>query len=309
MQSLRIKDTTFTNGPLLIIIAALLWALDGVLRRGLYGYPPIGIIFIEHLIGFAILLPFVFKHFKKTTLTRKDWGIMALVSLFSGLLGTLFFTAALLKTAFISFSVVFFLQKLQPLFAIGTAHIFLKEPIHKKYLVYAGLALVAAFYLTFPMGRINFETGSGTAVAGLLAFLAAACWGSSTTFSKMMLTDKNPQVVTFLRFAMTTVLAFLAIILVGKQETALRFPETTELWRFLVIALSTGMVALLIYYKGLKNTPVRVATILELMFPLVAVLIDLFVYNTTLHPTQYVAGALLIMAMYQIGKYHDAYAV
>ena len=126
MQTLSIQNTTFTKGPLLIIIAALLWALDGVLRRGLYTYPPVGIIFIEHLIGFAILLPFVFKHFKKTTLTGKDWGIMALVSLFSGLLGTLFFTDALLKSAFISFSVVFYYQKLQPLFAIGTAHIILE---------------------------------------------------------------------------------------------------------------------------------------------------------------------------------------
>ena len=43
-------------GPLFIIIAALLWSLDGLLRRGLYSLPPSVVVFYEHLVGFAILL-------------------------------------------------------------------------------------------------------------------------------------------------------------------------------------------------------------------------------------------------------------
>ncbi len=70
--------------------------------------------------------------------------------------------------------------------------------------------------------------------------------------------------------------------------------------RFLLIALSTGMVALWIYYKGLKNTQVKVATILELAFPLVAVLIDIFVYKTFLAPSQYLAAIVLVFAMYKV---------
>ena len=53
-------------GPVLIIIAALLWAVDGVIRRNLYILPPITIIFLEHLIGLIILSPFVFKYVLKT---------------------------------------------------------------------------------------------------------------------------------------------------------------------------------------------------------------------------------------------------
>ena len=120
-----LKNFSFT-GPVFIITAALLWALDGVIRRHLFSLPPITIIFFEHLIGLIILLPFVWKHVWKTRFTGREYGLLVLIAILSGLLGTLWFTTALLKVHFISFSVVFLLQKLQPIFAIGTASIFLK---------------------------------------------------------------------------------------------------------------------------------------------------------------------------------------
>src|SRR3989344_51514 len=109
------------TGPVLIIIAALLWAVDGVIRRNLYTLPPITIIFVEHLVGLVVLSPFVFKYVLETKLTKGQWWLLLLVAVLSGLLGTLWFTTALLKVHFISFSVVFLLQKLQPIFAISTA--------------------------------------------------------------------------------------------------------------------------------------------------------------------------------------------
>ena len=109
------------TGPILIIIAALLWAVDGVIRRNLYALPPITIIFFEHLVGLIILSPFVLKYVLKTKLTKREWWLIILIAFLSGLLGTLWFTTALLEVSFISFSVVFLLQKLQPIFAISTA--------------------------------------------------------------------------------------------------------------------------------------------------------------------------------------------
>ena len=295
-------------GPVLIIIAALLWALDGVIRRGLYSFEPIHIIFFEHAIGFLILLPFALPALRKSSFTKKEWGVLALVSLLSGLLGTLFFTTALLKTMFISFSVVFLLQKLQPLFAIATARIFLKEPLPPRYIRLALCALLAAYFVTFPLGKVNFETGAGTAMAALFALLAAIAWAISTTFSKIALANHNPRAVTFIRFAITTTLAFLAIVIFSKVDT-LRAPTGGEFIRFLIIALSTGMVALLIYYKGLKTTPVRVSTILELTFPFVAIMIDVFLYKSVLHWSQYVAAALLLFVMYRITKLQNKHAI
>ena len=295
----KILEKIQITGPILIIIAAALWAVDGVIRRSLYGMLPLHIIFWEHFVGSLILLPIGFAFWDQTKLTKKEWGAIILVSFLSGLLGTLFFTTALLKTQYISFSVVFLLQKLQPIFAISTAVIFLKEKLNKNYIQWALLALVAAYFVTFPNGVINFATGEATTVAALFALGAAAAWGSSTTFSKIALSGQNSTLITALRFGITTVMAFIGIILFGSFHT-FGLPTQSEGLRFIIIALSTGMVALLIYYRGLKTTPVRVSTILELTFPFLAVGIDVMFYHTTLAWTQYLAAFVLLFAMYKI---------
>src|SRR3989344_8505834 len=104
------------SGPIFILVAATLWAFDGLIRQNLYSLPPITIIFFEHLFGLLILSPFVYKYIFQTKLEKREWWLIVLISALSGLLGTLWFTTALGKVHFISLSVVFLLQKLQPIF-------------------------------------------------------------------------------------------------------------------------------------------------------------------------------------------------
>ena len=68
------------------------------------------------------------------------------------------------------------------------------------------------------------------------------------------------------------------------------------------IAVSTGMLALWIYYKGLKTTPASVSTIVELAFPMTAVFIDFFLYDTVLTWGQYAAAAILMFAAYKVAS-------
>ena len=289
------------TGPLLIITAALLWALDGVIRRYLFTLPPITIIFFEHLIGFVILFPFVIKHVIKEKLEKRDVWLLILVAILSGLLGTLWFTTALLKVHFISFSVVFLLQKLQPIFAITTASIFLKEKFERGYMPWAILALVSAYFVTFKNGIVNLETGEGTVIAALYALGAAFAWGSSTTFSKMLLGRVRAEVSTYYRFILTLILSFFVIIFFGYTET-LAAPTMPQFGYLALIAVSTGMVALLIYYKGLEKTPVHISTILELTFPFIAILIDMKLYHNTLALSQLVAACVLVFSIYQVAR-------
>lgn len=286
-------------GPILIIIAALLWAVDGVIRRYLYSLPPITIIFFEHLFGLIILFPFVYKYVFKITLTKKEWGLILLVSFLSGLLGTLWFTTALLRINFISFSVVFLLQKLQPIFAISSARIFLKEKISKYYIPWAGLALVAAYFVTFKDGIVNLDTGKETIIAALFALGAAFAWGTSTTFSKMILTKVRSDVSTFYRFFFTIILAT-PVLLFGGYAQSLLAPTPAQFALFGLIAVSTGMVALLIYYKGLSTTPVHISTILELTFPFIAIFIDMKLYGNTLSLSQLIAVFVLVFSIYKV---------
>ncbi len=291
-------------GPALIIIAALLWAFDGVLRRNLFSLPPITIIFLEHLIGLIILFPFVCKYIFKVSFTKREWILLTGISVLSGLLGTLWFTTALLKVNFISFSVVFLLQKLQPIFAITTARIFLKEKLSREYIVWAALAIVAAYFVTFKNGVVNLETGAGTAIAALYALGAAFAWGSSTTFSKMLLNKLDFATSTFYRFLITTIIALPLVFIFGKSTTLTQV--TSEQVGYLtLIAISTGMVALLIYYRGLKKTKVHIATILELTFPFIAIFIDMVLYNQTLVLSQWLAVFVLVFSIYKISRLRE----
>jgi len=289
------------NGKFLIIVAACLWALDGIIRRSLYTLQPIVIVFFEHLVGTFIILPFFLKDAKKTNIDSKGFTAIAFVSLLSSVLGTLWFTAALLKTNYISFSVVFLLQKLQPIFAISTAKLLLKEKLTKKYLIYAGLAMVAAYFVTFKTGAVDFKTGSGMIEAALYAILAAFAWGSSTAFSRYALLKYNDRFVTGLRFILGTIFA-LILTFIFKAQAQLITISLSQLLRFVLIALSTGMVGLLIYYKGLKKVEVKVSTILELTFPILAVFVDMILYKSYLSPTQIIAAVALFFYMWRISK-------
>lgn len=299
------QNNSFLTGPILIIIAALLWAFDGLIRQHLYTLPPINIIFFEHLLGLIILTPFVLKDFLATKISKNELGLIFLIALFSGLLGTLWFTTALGKVHFITLSVVFLLQKLQPIFAITSARIFLKEKLENGYIKWAMLAVVAAYFVTFKNGVVNLSTGDGTIIAAMYALGAAFAWGSSTTLSKMLLVKIDFKLSTFYRFLFTLILSLPLVLFYGKSDGVVALPSLSQFYLLAIIALSTGMVALLIYYKGLAKTPVHISTILELTFPFVAIFLDFMVNGTVLAVSQWIAAFALVFAIYKISKLRE----
>lgn len=290
-------------GPLFVVIAALLWSFDGLLRISLYSLPPAVIVFYEHILGFIILIPLGIKWFRDVRkMTRREWIAIALVALFSGALGTIFYTAALQFINYTSYSVVVLLQQqLQPIWAIAAAAILLKEKITKKFVMYAVLALVAAYFITFKDLQVNLATGSGTLIAGLLALSAGLMWGTSTAVSKVVLNKVSFVTGTALRFMLAPIFALVFII--GQNQTAaltqLTLPQIQTL---LLITFSTGMVALLFYYYGLKRTPARITTLCELVWPASAIFIDYFLFHKSLTPTQLLGIVVLLFAIYKITK-------
>ena len=291
-----------TFGPLFVIIAALLWSFDGVLRISLYSLPPSVIVFYEHLLGAFILLLISFKWVKDLKkMTRKEWAAIGIVSLFSGALGTIFYTAALQKIQYTQFSVVVLLQQLQPIWAITAAAIILKEKLTRRFLIYAALALISAYFITFKDLKVNLDTGSGTITAGLLALSAGVMWGSSTAISKFVLNKVSFLTATALRFFIAPVFALLFII--GSSETKALFTLNMAQWQtLLLITFSTGMIALAFYYYGLKRTPAKITTLCELVWPASAIFIDYFLFHKTLNLTQFFGVGLLLFCIYKVTR-------
>jgi len=231
-------------------------------------------------------------------MTKKEWIAMGIVALFSGALGTILYTAALGKINYTSYSVVVLLQQqLQPIWAIAAAAILLKEKVTKRFIIWALLALIAAYFISFKDLHVNLATGSGTVIAALLALGAGFMWGTSTAISKFVLNKVSFLTATALRFFMAPVFALLFIL--GQNQTAALFTLTPAQWgTLLLITFSTGMVALGFYYYGLKKTPARITTLCELVWPASAILIDYFMYHKSLTATQIFGIALLLVAIY-----------
>lgn len=297
-----------TIGPLFVIFGAFLWALDGLLRISLYSLPPALIVFYEHLLGFMVLLLLAGKWSSDLkSMTRKEWIAISLVALFSGALGTIFYTTALQNVTYIPYSVVVLLQQqLQPIWTIAAAAIILREKLHKKFLLWAVVALVAIYFVTFKDLRVNFETGSQTIIAALFAIGAGFVWGTSTAISKFVLKKVHFLTATALRFMFAPVFALLFLLLQGQGLTLFTLSES-QFVTLLLITFSTGMVALAIYYYGLKRTSARISAICELMFPLTAVFIDYFIFHKTLTVTQILGALVLVIAMYKVTKLNSSH--
>ena len=282
-------------GALAIIIAALLWSLDGIfLRPHLTSISPILVVFLEHSLGFIILIPFLFiykSELKK--ITKKQWGTIFWVALFGGALGTTFFTKALFLTGFVDVSVVILLQKFQPIFAILLSAIILRERFPAKFYIYAFLALVGGYFVTFKdPSSINF--GSATTMIAVFSLLAAFSWGSSTTFGKYSLKNINYGLLTALRFGFTIIIMLIPAI---KYFSTLPSIES-GVWKTLVIIVFTsGAVAMYLYYYGLKKIPASLATLCELAWPFSAVIFDYFFNHNILSATQIIGAIVLVIAV------------
>jgi drug/metabolite transporter (DMT)-like permease len=66
------------------------------------------------------------------------------------------------------------------------------------------------------------------------------------------------------------------------------------------MSLVSGLLSMLIYYRGLLNTPASVATFVELVYPVSAVLINLWLLHATLTPLQACAGTALVFSVLRI---------
>jgi drug/metabolite transporter (DMT)-like permease len=277
-----------------VALAAILWSVDGLLRRALFSLPPSVVVFWEHAFGLLILLPLIFifwRGFK--SFSKKQWLALVVVAFLSGALGTIFYTAALGKVSFIPFSVVVLLQQLQPIFAISAAGFLLREPLGKKFIALAVLALVAAYFVSFSDLKINLETGAGTLIAALLAIGAAASWGISTALSKYALNNVSSFHATAARFGLTIFFAFLVTLILGKGGEIAEV--SADQWKYIAaITFSTGLVALFIYYFGLKRILASRSTIIELIWPVSAVLIGYLFLGESLSITQWLGSVALV---------------
>jgi drug/metabolite transporter (DMT)-like permease len=298
-------------GSLAIMLAALLWSIDGLfIRPKFYILPADLVVFLEHALGFIVLCPFVFTNWTKIKfLSKKSWGAIIWVSFFGGALGTIMITKAFFAAMAgeTTFATVVILQKLQPFFALLLARLVLKEKLSKNFYAWTVVAIIASYFIAFAKTGLNISEVNLLHNAAFFAFLAAFAFGSSTVFGKRITNHLDYKAVAALRFGVTSAM-MLALILV--DGAILKFSQVTSLqWGLLgLIVFTSGAGAMFVYYFGLKRVPASSATILELFWPFSALILDYVFNKNYLTPVQIIAALALLLAFYKVtaqGKLKD----
>ncbi|MGL4358477.1 DMT family transporter [Cetobacterium sp.] len=291
-------------GAGLICLAATMWGFDGiVLTPRLFKLDVAYVVFVLHLLpllGMSLIFgKSEIANIKK--LNKEDLFFYFLIALFGGALGTLSIVKALFLVNFNHLTVVTLLQKLQPVFAIVLARVLLGEKVGKNFIFWAIAALISGYLLTFQFTLPHFEAGDKVGIASLYAMLAAFSFGSSTVFGKKILANSSFRTALYTRYLFTSIITGAIVLFNGNMGWFLK--TTPDQWLiFVIIGLTTGSGAVLLYYLGLRHIRANIATMCELCFPVSSIVFDYIFNKKILSPIQFVSAGILLFTIYKITK-------
>lgn len=293
-------------GTILVCFAASLWGLDAiVLTPRLFHLKVPFVVFMVHCLPFLVMSIFIGKREIKNivALPKNDIVFYFFVALFGGCVGTLSIVKSLFLVNFQHLTVVTLLQKAQPIFALILARIVLKEKLGKNFLNWVLFALIGGYIMTFEFSLPKIaEVSSGNIIkACMFALLAAFSFGSATVFGKRILSHSNFVTALYTRYFFTTMITF-CIVLANNQFGWIYKVTPFEWMIFVIIGITSGSGAILLYYRGLRYIDASVATICELAFPISSVVFDYIFNGNLLSPVQFLGASCLIFAILKISK-------
>jgi drug/metabolite transporter (DMT)-like permease len=259
---------------------------------------PSQIVLLEHLVLLLYSVPAVVLGWRfLRVLGAAQWIALLVIGWGGSALATLLFTTAF---AVGNPTVVILLQKTQPLFAIALAAILLRERLGWAYWPCFAVAMVGAYLISFgDLGPFRVLT-SAEALAAALALGAALLWGSSTVLGRLVLKDVPSYALTGARLFLAVPL--LAGIVVAQSSVGgLAAGFASEPGRVILLALIPGLLALLLYYRGLTGTRASYATLAELAFPATAVVLNWTFLGVGVSGNQVVGFVLLWGAVFMLG--------
>jgi DME family drug/metabolite transporter len=273
-------------GVVLVSVAAIMWGLDGLIRKPLSSSTTAyTIVFGEHVVLVLLTLPLLIPAL--LALYRAGPAYVAAgiaVGAGASAIATILFTKALFHGDFIT---VVVLQKAQPLIAVVGAWAVLREQPRPGFAWFLLPALAGIWLVALPHPLDPHAHGL-TPIAETLG--AAVLWGMGTVLGRLLGRRLAFEHVTTVRFAFGLVASACALPIVG----AAAFSNAHDSLWIAVLALVTGLFALGLYYYGLRRTPALLAALGELAFPVTASLVGIYVFNSSLRWTQWIGVAATV---------------
>jgi drug/metabolite transporter, DME family len=273
-------------GVVLVSVAAIMWGLDGLIRKPLSSSTTAyTIVFGEHVVLVLLTLPLLIPAL--LALYRAGPAYVAAgiaVGAGASAIATILFTKALFHGDFIT---VVVLQKAQPLIAVVGAWAVLREQPRPGFAWFLLPALAGIWLVALPHPLDPHAHGL-TPIAETLG--AAVLWGMGTVLGRLLGRRLAFEHVTTVRFAFGLVASACALPIVD----AAAFSNAHDSLWIAVLALVTGLFALGLYYYGLRRTPALLAALGELAFPVTASLVGIYVFDSSLRWTQWIGVAATV---------------
>ena len=278
----------------LVAVAAMLWGSDTLFRIPLLGHlshnsliASTQLVFAETAILTVVVLPLLWRgRDELRQLSVRQWVAIACIGAGAQALATVLFT---LSFSYFHFIETLLLQKTQPLIAILLASFWLKERLSPQAWIWVPVAIAGAYLIVIPdplnpqAAWIDFHIQ-----AGLLALGASAIWGSATVLGRYALKGLSFPTMTSLRFALGMPVLGIVLLTIGGGGAFGEY-HLRDAWYYLGLAFLPGLIAMLLYYRGLASTPASIATLAELAFPITGLLVNMFIIS----PRQSITGMQL----------------
>ncbi|GIP21322.1 DMT family transporter [Paenibacillus sp. J22TS3] len=303
--SLNYNRSRVGTGFWFVVLGAALWGADPLFRILLLKYLTSSqIVLLEHVLLFLFAAPVLWSHRNELKGIRlKQAAALLFISWGGSAIASILFTQAL-SSGSGNLNAVLLLQKLQPIFAIVMARFMLKEALPKYFTGLLLMAVAGTYLLTFgwsiPFGHVS----EFIQIGSLLSLGAAALWGGSTVMGRYMLGSMKYETVTSLRFLLALPLLFM---ITANQGAAWNLPSgagelTAITVNMFMQALVPGLLSLLLYYKGLSTTKASFATLAELSFPMVAVLVNWIAFHQVITVPQFIGFVFIWLALFTISR-------
>jgi drug/metabolite transporter, DME family len=291
-RMLRLSPSGFSL--LLVAVAAALLGTEGLLRLPLLDEMSVtSIVLAEHVLLAFFAIPVLIAH-RRALIRLSARNLCALLVIGWGASGgaALMFTKAIESGSPTTASL---LQNTQPLFVVILAMVLLKERLSRLYWPCLVVSVFGAYLLSFgTMNPVWALTREELTAAGF-ALGAAALWASGTVLARLVLTDLSYVALTAARFLIALPFLFVVTYFSGGISASFVGIATSPV-RLIAAATIPGLVAVLLFYRGLGGTKACYAVLAEFMYPAAAIIGNWMVLGTTITLMQ-AFGCLILLAI------------